>query len=264
MIEMPANNICKVARDVNDYAFGWLTRQPAVKEESITDWLLDYFFQKSNEVRYYQFNRLEEAHFSGADWDWWLLLRKGCHKLRVQAKKVRKGHDHHRQLSHSNVQGYQIDLLLETSAKFNFYPLYSLYGFTEGVEKCTKTDRPVALSICSAQEIYDLIFGGPKRRINSTDLLRLSIPLECLFCCPLIHESPRCGPELLFEHYFKPPKGVERDFIGDATRGYEETIPPIILSLFETNEVNNNTLGLLREYQTIFVGSNGLSIVRIE
>ena len=70
--------ICQIARDANDYVDGWMTRQPEIKEESITDWLLDYFDQHSSQLKYYQFNRYEEGAFSGADWDWWILLRNGC------------------------------------------------------------------------------------------------------------------------------------------------------------------------------------------
>lgn len=257
--------ICQVARDANDYAVGWLGRQPAVKEESITDWLLDYFQQHSTDIRYYLFDRHEEARISGADWDWWILLRSGCFKLRVQAKKVRRGKDHYSELARSNQTGYQIDLLLNSSAQLNFYPLYSLYGLTEGVERCKRTGRPVALSICSAQEVYDLVFGAARKRIESGDLLAMTIPLECLFCCPLVRDVRDRGPDELFRHYFRvPPRKPSDNDSADNHRGYEESTPSIIKNLYQMEASNDNTAGLLREYESMYRGSNGVVISRVK
>ncbi len=187
------NTICTTAESASRYVTGWLQRQPAVKEESITDWLLDYLTQHNSQIRYYQFSRHEEGRSSGADWDWWILANRGCFKLRVQAKKLRSNYDHYNSLAHSNSIGYQIDLLLDSSASLNFYPIYSLYGLSEGVERCSRTTRPESLHICSAQEVYDLLFGTARSRIASTNLLDLSIPLPCLFCCPLVRDHPRGG-----------------------------------------------------------------------
>ena len=258
----------KVAHQANNYVAGWLQRQPAVKEESLTDWLLDYFHQNSPDVRYYEFDRHEEARFSGADWDWWFLLRTGCFKIRVQAKKLRRGKDHYSDLAHSNQTGYQIDTLLDSSAAHNFYPLYVLYAKTEGVERCRRLPEPTVLSICSAQEAYELVFGSARRRIESGDVLALTIPLECLFCCPLVRDFPSHGPEELFRHYFQvAPRGrrQEEEVPDDRTRrGYEESVPRIIRSLFEMPEINSNTEGILREYQSMFTGSHGVTIVRVD
>lgn len=261
------NTLGQVARQANDYIAGWLHRQPAVKEESITDWLLDYFHQNSPNVRYYAFDRHEEARSSGADWDWWFLLRTGCFKIRVQAKKLRRGRDHYSELTRSNQTGYQIDQLLDSSACHNFYPLYVTYAKTEGVERCRRVSEPTVLSMCSAQDTYELLFGSARRRIESSDMLALTIPLECLFSCPLVCDFSSHGPEELFRHYFQVAprgRGVESDTPDDRPRrGYEDTVPPIILSLFEAREINNNTEGVLRHYQSSFAGSRGITIVRI-
>ncbi|MCX6829579.1 MAG: hypothetical protein NT002_09905 [candidate division Zixibacteria bacterium] len=257
-----------VAREANDYVAGWLQRQPAVKEESITDWLLDFFQQKTPDVRYYEFDRHEEARFSGADWDWWFLLRNGCFKMRVQAKKIKPGKDHYSELARSNQTGYQIDLLLDSSAQHNFYPLYVLYARTEGVERCQRPPRPIVLSICSAQETYELVFGSARRRIESGDILALSIPLECLFCCPLVLDFRSHGPQELFRRYFmvspRGRRGKTDAEDADFRRGYEESIPRIIRTLFEMREINDNTEGNLREYQSIYAGTRGVTIVRVE
>jgi len=51
-----------------------------------------------------------------------------------------------------------------------------VYAKTEGVERCKRRSEPTVLSICSAQETYELIFGSARRRIESADVLALTIP----------------------------------------------------------------------------------------
>lgn len=265
MVAVKMFRLCSTARQVSEYAAGWLHRQPAVKEESLTDWLLDYFDQKSTGIRYYQFTRHEEGRSSGADWDWWILLSHGCFKIRVQAKKLKKNHDHYQDLARSNKTGYQLDVLLDSSARFNFYPIYSLYGFSEGVGRCARTIRPEPLHICSAQEIYDLVFSDPRSRLNSSTLLALSIPLTCLFCCPLYIVAPDANAGDLFDHYFTTPpspRGGHDEGNPDRNRGFELETPPIIKQLFNIEEINDNTEPILRFYQETFPGSNGVGIIR--
>ena len=259
--------ICKIARDANDYVSGWMTRQPEIKEESITDWLLDYFDQNTSQIRYYQFNRHEEGRIYGADWDWWILLPNGCFKLRIQAKKIKNGANHYNDLTRNNQNGYQIDLLLNSSSSHNFYPLYSLYGKSEGMERCQQPPSPVSLHICSAQEVYDLVFGQPRRRINSTDLLKLTIPLECLFCCPLTRKGRGFDPRKLFGHYFQvPPRTFNKDnreSFKNENRGFENEVPDILTDLYKMESLNDNSAGLINMYRSRFPGSNSLSIVKI-
>jgi hypothetical protein len=259
--------LCQISRDANDYITGWMNRQPEVKEESITDWLLDFYTQHTNEIRYYQFNRYEEGRHTGADWDWWILLRNGCFKLRIQAKKIRLGHNHYTDLTRNNQNGFQIDILLNSSSEYNFYPLYSIYGHSEGVERCQHPKRPLSLHICSAQEVYDLIFNAPRRRINSSDILQLTIPLECLFCCPLVRDGAGIGPRKLFDHYFGiPPLGrnnEEQDDNFNRNRGFEQNVPRNIASLFEMKETNDNSIGLIEEYRSMYPGSKALGIIKV-
>lgn len=259
--------LCHIAESASDYVLGWLNRQSEVKEESITDWLLDYLDQNSAQLRYYQFNRREEGKTSGADWDWWLLHRHGCFKLRIQAKKLRFKHDHYKDIARASKAGYQIDLLLDSSANLNFYPLYSLYGLSQGSERCNRGHQPASLHICSAQEVYDLVFGSARKTIDSAALLSLTIPMQCLFCCPLTFDRPGGGPESLFDHYFSTPPRHRNDE-GDSIephsrRGYEEAIPPLIKRLLEVEEVNSNTQGLIEEYKSKYDGSDGVVITDI-
>ena len=295
-------SLYELAEEANSYTAGWMSRQPALREESITDWLLDFFDQNSSLIQYYQFNHSEEAR-SGADWDWWFLLRKGCFKIRVQAKKVRKNYNHYRDLAHSNKKGKQLDILLNSSANYNFYPLYSLYGFSENVERCRIPSyrfpsNKNCLFICSAQEVYDLVFSSSQKRIGSSALLKLSIPLQCLFCHFLITESDffklsiplQClfchhrsvidnfsdGFPILFQSFFSPPlaRDAEDGAEPEGQRGYEDEVPSIIRALFEAREDTGgdiqerrnteNIQEILSQYQHDFAGANGVAIVQAE
>lgn len=272
-------SLCKLAGEAASYTADWMRRQPSVKEESITDWLL-YFLDQSPSIRYYQFTHHGEAR-SGADWDWWFLMQKGCFKIRVQAKKIKKNYNHYSDLAYQNKTGYQLCALLNSSANYNFYPIYSLYGLSENVERCPiLSDQALSnqscLFICSAQKVYDLVFGSPQNRIESSDLLKLSIPLPCLFCCSLASDIFSDGPLGLFQRY--PLKTLFTIDTDDEEkyqdrRGYENEVPSIIRTLFEVRESTDETrtkktIGdpqdILSQYQREFVGTNGVAIVQIE
>lgn len=260
--------ICKIIRNANKYVSGWITRQPEVKEESLTDWLLDYFSQHVKQIWYYQFSRQEEGKFSGADWDWWILLKHGCYKLRIQAKRVKIGNNHYNDLSRSNQNGFQIDHLLESSELYNFYPLYSIYGHSEGVERCNSSAKPILLHICSALEVYNLIFNEPRHKIESRDILELTIPLECLFCCPLVLNAKNYGLKNLFDLYFKiSPSYQKNNSISDNPDnkvGFEEKVPEIVSEIIKNKEIIKNTIRLLNEYKSFYKGSNSLCIIDLE
>lgn len=258
--------LAMLAREANDYVTDWLLEQPTVREKSLTDWLLDFLQQSSSDVRYYEFNPSEEVRISGADWDWWFLLRNGCLKLRVKAKKMRRGVNYYSDFARSTETGCQIDLLLDSSAAHNFYPLYLLYSKAEGPARCRVLPDPTVLSICGAQEVYDLIHDTPRCRIRLKDILEIAIPLECLFSCPVAREFPEYGPKERLNHYFEAvPRGRAEGvdtFEEDLDRGYEECVPEIVGSLFEFLDTDNNTENLLRKYQSMFPGSRGVSVVR--
>ncbi len=80
-----------VSRDI----FEWISNQPFVKEESITDRIVYELNRNNPFVACYEFKRNEEA-LNGADWEWWLILNafndnsKGmiAYRFRIQAKKL--------------------------------------------------------------------------------------------------------------------------------------------------------------------------------
>ncbi|MET0105864.1 MAG: DUF6615 family protein [Sedimenticola sp.] len=259
-----------ISLDASKYTSGWISRQPTVKEESITDWLLDYFDQNSSDISYYQFTRHEEAKYSGADWDWWVILpeSKGCFKIRVQAKRLRQGHDHYSDITRSNKHGFQIDTLLKSSAILNFYPIYANYTLSEGVERCQRTPPTESLFISSALDIYNLVFGTPRFKLESTDILKLCIPMPCLFGCPLTSRNGkyRCGITALFQNYFDDePDCVENSESSksDLDRGYEKEVPYIIELMSNTDNIDLDRESIEIKYKEQYAGSNAVAIFKI-
>jgi hypothetical protein len=258
----------EVARQANNYVARWIEKHPAVKEESLTDWLPDFLEQNSPNVQYYELDQHEEKCSSGFDWDWWFLLEYGCFRARVKAKKLQLLKDYYSELTQSIQTGCQIDLLLDSSAAKQFYPLYLFYAKPDDVERCRVLPTPTALSICGAQEIHKLAFGTPCHHIECRDICAVTFPLECLFYCPVTRDFPPNGPEQPLLHYFQTPlRGCLGDMEApgdDRHRGYAKSVPRIIRSLFKMREGNSNTERILRDYQSMFEGSRGVVIFDME
>jgi len=257
---------CEIARKASQHIYGWLRRQPRLKEESITDWLLDQISTQTNQIAYYLFDRHEEATMSGADWDWWVLFGPACFKLRIQAKRARENHDHYKDIARSNQMGLQIELLINSSTRSNFYPMYAFYGHGCGRERCTREAQDSGVFVTSALEVYRAIVSVPRRTVPREALLSLCIPFHCLFCCPLVRDRRDHGFQRLFTHYFgypgQPGENEPNLMPTDSeSPGYERQTPRLILSLLESRE-GENAQGMIREYQSMFPESNGLVITR--
>lgn len=67
----------QIFHECSAYIRNWLLRQPHVKEESLTDWLLFEISQKNPAIYYRAFSRHEEA-LNGTDWEWWILTPDGA------------------------------------------------------------------------------------------------------------------------------------------------------------------------------------------
>lgn len=179
--------------------YNWLKKQPNVKEESLTDWLLYYISEQCNNIYYQEFSRSKEARI-GADWEWWVLTSRedneyNAYRFLVQAKKLyTENRDNYPLLSYSNKNGYQIDLLIEAAEDRNAYPLYMYYSITEPdvsrqidefkwiessyIMWCKSCDNGCHLS--PAQKVYDELYSEPRHRLMDKDVLNKSLKLSLL------------------------------------------------------------------------------------
>lgn len=141
-------------RNSSLYVRKWLIRQPSVKEESITDWLLFDISERIKGIYYRAFTRHEEAGKTGADWEWWFVFRDFAMKLRIQAKKLILKQDNDPSLAHTNRHGLQIEKLLKDSINENFIPLYAFYTSHADVTMCGKKILDEGVYLAGGKQIY--------------------------------------------------------------------------------------------------------------
>ena len=177
--------------------YEWLNKQPSVKEESLTDWLLYQATQISNRVFYKTFTRNEEAHV-GADWEWWILTEDRysllAYRLLIQAKKLKKDKNNYSAITYGNSNGMQIDLLLSSAVNRQALPLYAYYicshpDIKEQIRNFSWIDKDylrcndkyingVYLSL--AFSIGENFIWKPKRKIMDKELINHSLGLSIL------------------------------------------------------------------------------------
>lgn len=186
-------------RDSSLFIRKWLIRQPSVKEESITDWLLFDISEKINGVYYSAFSRHEEAQKTGADWEWWFIFQTFSMKLRVQAKRLTAKKDNYPALAYINRYGLQIEKLINDAKIDNFIPLYAFYTAGAELTMCGKNILDEGVYLAGGKTLYkDFIVNG-KKAVSDSDILKRANPLSCLLGCPLSFE----GPDSLVDYFKK-------------------------------------------------------------
>ena len=191
-----------IFHNTSKYCYEWLNKQPFVKEESLTDWLLYSISNHSERIYYKAFTRNEEFN-NGADWEWWILVNSHfetkAYRLLVQAKKLKPTDDNYPIVTYSNKNGMQIDLLIAEAKRKNALPLYAYYS-------CCKPDINQQLMnikyvpaellkwcepcingcfLTSAISLHNDIFKHPRRVVCEEELINCSFGLSMLdniFC----------------------------------------------------------------------------------
>lgn len=243
-------SLCSVTRRCAAYIFGWLKAQPHVKEESLTDWLLYAMDAARRDVIYRAFSRHEEAHVTGADWEWWFAFPNGAMRMRVQAKKLTEG-DNYSSLAYANRAGLQIAKLMEDAARVNAYPLYAFYC-AEDSGRCTRrVGEADGVHLASASSVDKLI--SARVRLSASDVLAVSIPMTCFTCCELFLANR--GVEGLirfiksrFESNEMAPESVE-------AVGFHRELPAFVRLLADQTMADDLWL---REYQNEIEGTDAI------
>src|ERR1700686_4783075 len=179
---MPMDTICRSIIQASIYVAEWIHRQPEVKEESITDWSLDWLAYRTNSrLAYKLFTRHEEARITGADFEWWIVGNQRAFKARVQAKRLKPNADNYPGLAHTNDYGLQIVRLIENAHAVRAAALYLFYA--RGLVHLPR--RQVAMNgmfIGDADDIDDHFVSAARKYVSDADVLHRSIPLSVLFC----------------------------------------------------------------------------------
>lgn len=182
-------SICETFMVCSMEIFKWQTKQIFVNEESISDWLLYKLNDLNPDIKSIQFNRFVESKTTGADYELWVINHQNSQKYRIQAKRLRPNKDHYDSIAYTNQNGMQITKLLSDSIHNNFIPLYAFYNNEDLDNKCKFNPKNFGVFISDANELNDEIILKGKRFINSEFLIAKSIPIQCLFCCPLSNSN---------------------------------------------------------------------------
>ena len=188
-----------VFHECSKQLYMWMNKQPHVKEESLTDWLLYAVSERCPQIYYRTFSRHEEAE-KGCDWEWWILTsdqyetwKYNAYRFLVQAKKLyAHNRDNYSLLNYGNRNGSQIDLLIQEAAQRNALPVYMYYSVEkadveeqiknnlwldeEAVRWCAACVNGGYLSL--AQEVHKMLYGVPRHKLPTVELLDHALKLS--------------------------------------------------------------------------------------
>lgn len=179
----------QVAFELSQRIAVWRKQQPAVGEESLTDWFLFELSERIPRVRYVKFNRIQEGRITGADWEWWFVYSNMSLGIRVQAKRLHLNEDNYPSLAYSTRNGMQIEKLRQEATRRSLLAFYVFYSLDPGPNhiKCGRGSRAAAgqgAFWTSANGLYRDHIQNGRAVVGGIDILRQSNPLPCLFNCP--------------------------------------------------------------------------------
>jgi hypothetical protein len=209
-----------------------------VKEESITDflvWRWRELDKRFNFIRVHPFNHDEESSHTGADFDieLWLVGRQQHIALAVQAKKFIKRTDSYvTRLRYPQGTKSQLNTLLSYASASNRHPFYFFYSIPPSTSHTMCRGRSEALGAvftADARRVEEYADGKHGKRVTRDQLLGITNPFHCMFCCPLARRGR------YFDEYFSYPS-VERG------REYKnnESLPSYVRQLLQRGDTSIN------------------------
>ena len=231
---------CEIFCESTAYIKNWIDKQPEVGEESITDWFLFNISEKLPNIKYKQFTRYDEGRVTGADWEWWFVFSNSqSFATRVQAKKIRLNKDNYPGLAHTTQGTLQVDKLIKDARKKSMAAFYAFYTNSDSKTLCKGKGKGFGVYWSEANKIRTKFIQQGRNTISDSDVLAVSNPIECLFCCPLTFERQNGieGFKNYLESYF--PTYNEQDEnsnIRVENLGFQKT-PNHISTLLESEEV---------------------------
>ena len=238
------------------YVKEWIDRQPNVKEETLTDWLLMQVSYKINRIYYQSFSRHQESRTTGADWEWWFLYPHIVYRFRVQAKKMYLNNATSLKYKWKKATQRQINRLLQDARNTNSIPLYAFYANNITVTACFQGITNEGVYLSSANELFQNFIRPDTKKITKDDISRLSIPLSCMLCCELIQKT---GFDAFVDKYFKLTPSLYSNYPNLGKYDYGN-IPPYLTTILKFRE------GQLpdwfdEEYKNKLEGVNAIMVV---
>lgn len=255
------NSICQAFEDCSSDIQQWITKQPEVKEESITDRLLYELSEKIPTLKYKQFTRTEEGRKTGADWEWWFIFsNKESFGARIQAKKLKDKVDNYAGIAYVSNDRLQIERLLEDSANDGLASFYSFYTSQPSDKTmCRAQKGGVGIFLSEANKLRDEFILQPRKKLAPIDIIKFTNPISCLFCCPLTFGQKgniQTGFREHLKRYFPGFSNNKRDGDNQEELGFMPT-PNYILQ-FLSNNVDEYWE---TEYRTRFEKTNAIVVI---
>lgn len=232
--------LCPILQLASVYVRNWMERQPEVKEESVTDWFLDWTQFHCPQLAYASFTRHEEGRVTGADWEWWIVARGTALKIRVQAKRLKEAEDNYPGITHSNAHGMQIDKLIDDAEAQDALALYAFYAVGGGAcnsHACANNLDPFAVFVADAHRIRDTFVNAARQPVPKASVLQHCASLHCLFCCARAPGGLGEGLAAVVE--FAGLRDASRSAYTQRfrnVRGFHAEVPPSIRVLTEMRE----------------------------
>lgn len=194
---------CTATKAVSLDVKSFMENVPDVKEESITDYLVWRWRELDKRFKYINitlFTRQQEAT-TGADFELelWLVGRKFHLPLILQAKKFIKEHDSYvAKLNYPKGTQAQLQKLLAYAKVKKKLPFYAFYSIPDaGTQTMCKYDESdTAVFMADANRVKEFADGIHGTKVSKNQLLKISNPFHCMFCCPLIQLDK------YFKYYF--------------------------------------------------------------
>ena len=209
-----------------------------VKEESITDflvWRWRELDKRFNFIRVRPFNHDEESSKTGADFDieLWLVGRRHHVALAVQAKKfVKRSDSYVSRLRYPKGTKSQLNTLMSYASENNRRPFYFIYSLPASASHTMCRGRSGALGAvftADARRVDEYADGKHGKRVTRDQLLGITNPFHCMFCCPLAHGGD------YFDQYFGHPSE-------ERPREYKdnESLPSYVRQLLQRGDATIN------------------------
>jgi hypothetical protein len=237
-------NHCDLHKSVTSEVKEFILNVDGVGEESITDFLLwkwALIDKKFKSINVSSFTRQQESKVSGADFEMevWFVGSRLTYPLVFQAKKFVKAHDAYvNKLNYPKNTKSQMKTLLTYASSNKRIPFYAFYSIPDEKTKamCLRNDVfDCGVFMAHAKVVEQFADGKHGRKVSKNDLLKVSNPFHCMFCCPKAFRG-------YFENYF-PPLDGELD--GQETPAYVS----YLLNVHE-NEVSEEKIkAFIEEYE---------------
>lgn len=234
--------ICEVFGETTAYIKNWLSKQPEVGEESITDWFLFNVSEKLPYIRYKQFTRFVEGRVTGADWEWWFVFPNSkSFATRVQAKKISQNKDNYSGLAHTTQGALQVDTLINNARTNKMAAFYAFYTDSNSKTLCKVNGEGNGVYWSEANKVRTEFIQKGRKKVSDSDILAISNPIECLFCCPwpwtLEGKNGIDGLKRYLEFYFPTYNEQEENSNNKVDNlGFQDT-PDHISMLLERKEI---------------------------